>query len=52
MKLQKHITKKGKKYFKWEVILPAEDVEKAGFEEGDELTTKSKKGEIRLKKAV
>jgi antitoxin component of MazEF toxin-antitoxin module len=50
MKLQKHITKKGTKYFKWEIILPAEAVEKAGFEEGDELTVESKKGEIKLVK--
>lgn len=50
MKLQKHITKKGTKYFKWEIILPAETVEEAGFKEGDELTTESKKGEIRLVK--
>ena len=48
MKLQKHITKKGTHYFKWEVILPADAVEKAEFKEGDELSVESKKGEIRL----
>ncbi len=48
MKLQKHITKKGTHYFKWEVILPADKVETAEFEEGDELEVESKKGEIRL----
>ena len=48
MKLQKHITKKGAKYFKWEVILPADEVKKSGFKEGDELETESKKGEIKL----
>ena len=50
MKLQKHVTKKGTHYFKWEVILPAEEVEKAGFKEGDELKADSNKGEIKLVK--
>jgi len=50
MKLQKHPTKKGTKYFKWEVILPNDAVEKAGFKEGEELEASSKKGEIKLKK--
>lgn len=51
MKLQKHITKKGTKYFKWEVILPAEAVEEAGFKEGDELKADAKKGEINLRRS-
>ncbi len=53
MKLQKHPSRKAKNggdYFKWEVILPKEAVEKAGFKEGDELEAETKKGEIRLKK--
>jgi len=50
MKLQKHPTKKGTNYFKWEVIIPSEKVEEAGFKEGDELEADAKKGEIKLKK--
>ena len=53
MKLQKHISRKAKKgenYFKWEIILPKEEIEKADFKEGDELTAESKKGEIKLRK--
>ena len=53
MKLQKHPSRKskdGKAYFKWEVILPKEAVEKAGFKEGDELLAEAKKGEIKLRR--
>ena len=50
MKLQKHPTKKGTDYFKWEVIIPDEVVQKAELKEGDELEAEAKKGEIRLKK--
>lgn len=53
MKLQKHPSRKaknGEKYYKWEVILPKEAIEKAGFKEGDELKAEGKKGEIRLRK--
>jgi bifunctional DNA-binding transcriptional regulator/antitoxin component of YhaV-PrlF toxin-antitoxin module len=50
MKLQKHPTKKGTDYFKWEVIIPDEIVQKAELKEGDELEAEAKKGEIRLKK--
>lgn len=53
MKLQKHNSRKAKKgedYFKWEVILPKDAVEKADFKEGDELEAEAKKGEIKLKK--
>ncbi len=52
MKLQKHLNKKGKKkdYYKWELVIPSEAVEKAGFQEGEELITESKKGKITLKK--
>jgi len=48
MKLQKHPTKKGTDYFKWEVIIPDEIVQKADLKEGDELEADAKKGEIRL----
>ncbi len=50
MRLQKHLTKKGTDYFKWEVIIPDEVVQKAEFEEGDELEAEAKKGEIRLRR--
>ena len=50
MKLQKHYTRKGKKYPKYEVVLPKETVEKAGFKEGDNLEPSVKKGEIKLRK--
>jgi bifunctional DNA-binding transcriptional regulator/antitoxin component of YhaV-PrlF toxin-antitoxin module len=52
MKLQKHPTKKGTNYFKWEIILPSDAVEKAEFKEGDSLeAVEIKKGEIKLKRA-
>jgi bifunctional DNA-binding transcriptional regulator/antitoxin component of YhaV-PrlF toxin-antitoxin module len=50
MKLQKHYTKKDKKYPKYEVVIPKELVEKSGFKEGDELEGEAKKGEIRLRR--
>jgi len=53
MKLQKHISRKSKSgsdYFKWEVILSKDSVEKAGFKEGDELEEDAKKGEIKLRR--
>ena len=40
----------GEDYFKWEVILPKEEVETSGFREGDELEAEAKKGEIKLRK--
>jgi len=52
MKLQKHPTKKGTDYFKWEVILPNDVVEEANFKEGDELEAEARKGEIKLRKKV
>lgn len=53
MKLQKHVSRKSKgggDYYKWEIILPKDAVEKAGFKAGDELKADAKKGEIKLKK--
>lgn len=53
MKLQKHPSRKsndGENYFKYEVILPKEAIEKSGFNEGDELSAEAKKGEIRLRR--
>jgi len=50
MKLQKHYTQKGKKYPKYEVVLPKESVKQSGFKEGDELEAEATKGEIKLRK--
>ena len=51
MKLQKHYTQKGKKYPKYELVLPKKAIKEAGFKEGDELTAEAKKGEIKLRNA-
>jgi len=40
----------GKPYYKYKVNIPFEDLEKAGFKEGDELEAEVKKGEITLKR--
>jgi len=50
MKLQKHFAKKigEKKYYKYVVVIPEDEVKKAGFKKGDELEAESKKGEVRL----
>lgn len=53
MKIQKHPSRKAKKgghYFKYEVVLPKDAVEKAGFKAGDELKADAKKGEVRLRR--
>ena len=50
MKLQKHLTKKGTTYFKWEIIIPKDAVKTAGFKENDELDIDAKIGEIKLRK--
>ena len=52
MKVQKQLSKKrgDKVYYKYVMVFPKEDVETAGFKEGDELESKSKKGEIKLVK--
>ena len=50
MKLQKHYTRKGKKYPKYEVVIPKDAVKKAGFKAGDELNANAKKGEIKLRR--
>ena len=50
MKIQKHYTRKDKSQWKFEIVIPKKEIEKADFKEGDELEAKSKKGEIRLKK--
>ena len=50
MKLQKHYTRKGKKYPKYEVVIPKEIIKESGFKEGEELKAEAKKGEIKLTK--
>ena len=50
MKLQKHYTQKGRKYPKYEVVLPKEAVKQSGFEEVDELEAEASKGEVRLRR--
>ena len=52
MKLQKRFLRKynNKDYYKFMINIPPEEIEKAGFKEGDELETETKKGEIKLRK--
>jgi len=52
MKVQKRLSRtyKNKNYYKYLIIIPEEDIKKAGIKEGDELVTNVKKGEIKLKK--
>jgi len=53
MKLQKHSSRKSKNgddYFKWEVILAKDVVEKSGFKEGDELSADATKGKVVLRR--
>jgi bifunctional DNA-binding transcriptional regulator/antitoxin component of YhaV-PrlF toxin-antitoxin module len=50
MKLQRHYTQKGKKYPKFEVVIPSKAVKEAGFKAGDELEAEARKGEIKIRK--
>ena len=52
MKIQKQLSKKReeKRYYRYVVNIPKEDLDKANFREGDELSAEAKKGEIKLKK--
>ena len=52
MKLQKHFAKQlgSKKYYKHVIVIPEKDIKDSGFKPGDELESKSKKGEIKLVK--
>ncbi len=50
MKLQKHYTRKGNQYPKYEIVIPKKIVEKAGLKEGDDLEASAKKGEVKLRK--
>ena len=52
MKLQKRFLREanGKKYFKYIIQIPPEEIKKSQLKEGDELKIESKKGEIKLNK--
>ena len=54
MKLQKRLSRKykGKNYYKYLVVIPEEDISKAGFKEGDNLMSEIDKGAIRLKRIL
>ncbi len=51
MRLQKQLSRRvgAKKYAKWVVVIPPEDIEKAGLKEGDELEVKVEKRKITIK---
>ena len=52
MKLQKRLSRiyKDKKYYKYILVIPEKEIEKAEFKEGDELKSETKKGEIKIKR--
>lgn len=52
MKILKETSRryKGKSYYKYKVNIPEEALKEAGFEAGDEIVAKVKKGEMRLVK--
>ena len=52
MKLQKRLSRiyKGKKYYKYILVIPEKDIRESGFKEGDELNSKTKGGEIKIRK--
>jgi len=52
MKLQKRLSReyKGKKYYKYVLVIPKKEVNKAKFKEGDELNIDSKESEMKIKK--
>ena len=52
MKLQKRMSRiyKGKKYYKYIVNIPEEEIIKAGLKEGDEMMVESKHESINLSK--
>lgn len=52
MKLQKQLSRKvgSKEYAKWVVVIPPEDIEKAGLKEGQELEIEIKKGSLLIRK--
>ena len=52
MKLQKMLSRKykGKKYYKYLVIIPEREIKKNMLKEGDELYVESDKGGLKIKK--
>lgn len=52
MRLQKQKTREvnGKEYFRWTVVIPPDEVEKLGWEEGDELRPNRKGNKLVIKK--
>ncbi len=51
VKVQKHLSKKGKrKYHKYVIVLPEDKIKGAGFRKGTELKIKARKGRIILKR--
>jgi bifunctional DNA-binding transcriptional regulator/antitoxin component of YhaV-PrlF toxin-antitoxin module len=52
MRLQKQLSRKvgSKEYAKWVVVIPPEEVEKAGLKEGDELELEIQKKILRIKR--
>ena len=50
MKLQKRLSRtyKGKKYYKYIIVIPEKEIEIAGLKEGDEIKPESKKDKIEL----
>lgn len=53
MRLQKQKTREvnGKEYFRWTVVIPPDEVEKLGWEEGDELRLNRKGNKLVIKKS-
>ncbi len=54
MKLQRRLSRayKGKKYYKYILVIPEKEIKKAEFDEGDFLKIDSVKGEIKINKEV
>lgn len=52
MKLQKRLSRiyNGKRYYKYILVIPSEDIEKANLKEGDELTSETRNKELIFKK--
>ena len=52
MKLQRRLSRiyKGKRYYKYVLVIPEKEIKKAKFKEGDELKPITKDGEIKIRK--
>lgn len=53
MRLQKQKTRevKGKEYFRWTVVIPPDEVEELGWQQGDELATRKHDGKLTIEKS-